>query len=92
MNSPTPNQKKFSLLSWNIEHFSLDHTDKARVVQHIRSFDPDIFALLEVVGADVWHYMFDAFPQHNFFITEGEQSQEILIAVRKTIKFGTSER
>ncbi len=92
MNPPTPSQKIFSLLSWNIEHFSLGHTDKVRVVQHIRSFDPDIFALLEVVGADVWHYMFDAFPEHNFFITEGEQSQEILIAVRKTIKFFITQR
>jgi len=92
MNTSANNVKKFSLLSWNIEHFSLNSTDKGRVVQHIKNFDPDIFALLEVVGADVWKYMYDEFPEHDFFITEGYQSQEILIGIRKKFKFFITQR
>lgn len=78
--------KKFSLLTWNVTNFHLEHTDKTKVVQHIKSFNPDIFALLEVVGADVWNFLFDQFPNHSFFITEGEQTQEILIGVHKRLR------
>jgi len=84
--------KKYSLLSWNIENFGLDKTDKAQIVQSIKGLNPDIFALLEVVGADVWRYMFDEFPNHSFFITEGEQSQEILIGVHKKFKVFLTQR
>ncbi len=84
--------KKFSLLSWNIENFGLQKTDKTQIVQTIKSLNPDIFALLEVVGADVWRYMFDEFPNHSFFITEGEQSQEILIGVHKRLKVFLTQR
>src|SRR3990172_1080589 len=84
--------KKFSLFSWNIKMFTLEKTDKARVIQHIQKFNPDIFGLLEVVGSGIWEYLFEAFPNHNFFLTEGEETQEILIGVHKKLQVFLTQR
>lgn len=54
--------------------------------------DPDIFAILEVEGKDVWNYMFNEFPKHNFFITEGAQTQEILVGVHNKFKCFLTQR
>ncbi len=40
---------RFSVLSWNVENFRVEAKDVARIVQHVRSYDPDIFALLPVL-------------------------------------------
>jgi hypothetical protein len=84
--------KKFSLVTWNIEHFKLDTTLKDKVVAHLKSMNPDVFAILEVEGADVWRYMFNEFPEHNFFITEGPQTQEILVGVQYQFKCFLTQR
>ncbi len=83
---------KFSIASWNVEQFKLDTTLKDEVVKHFRSQNPDIFAILEVVGADVWRYMFKEFPKHSFYITEGKQSQEILVGVHKDLRCFLTQR
>ena len=84
--------KKFSLLTWNIEHFKLNTTLKDKVVEHIENINPDVFAILEVEGKDVWRYMFEKFPYHNFFITEGKQSQQILVGVQYQLKCFLTQR
>ena len=84
--------KKFSLVTWNIRHFKLDTTLKDKVVNHLKSMNPDVFAILEVVGADVWNYMFKEFPEHNFFITEGPETQEILVGVQYQFKCFLTQR
>lgn len=75
------------LVSWNVEHF----TGKAqgdregrleRVVDAIRQQDPDVFALIEVEGRRVFTTLVSAFPGYTFHITQGRQTQEILIGVR----------
>ena len=53
-----------------------------RVVEHVKDEDPDIFGLSEVEGAIVFSKMTQAMPGYSFHITEGKQSQEILIGVR----------
>lgn len=76
---------RFSVLSWNVENFSLRKTDTTRVVNHVKRYDPDVFALLEVVGRGVYDHIVSRFPDHNFHMTYGRQSQEILVGVRRTI-------
>jgi exonuclease III len=84
--------KKFSLVTWNIEHFKLKTTLKAKVVAHLKSMNPDVFAILEVVGKDVWRFMFKEFPDHNFFITEGPQTQQILVGVQHQYRCFLTQR
>ena len=84
--------KKFSVVSWNIEHFSLKTTHHDKIIAHLKALQPDIFALLEVEGKDVWRYMFDEFPEHSFFITEGEQTQEIMVGIHRQLKCFFTQR
>lgn len=74
--------KKFSLLSWNVEHFRLSSKDVPGIISHIQKFDPDVMAIYEVEGKDVYTHMVTSFPQYTFSITEGRQTQEILVGVR----------
>lgn len=81
------------VLSWNVEHFDgkggqdrnnrrnrLDRVE--RVVELVRQQDPDIFGIIEVEGAIVYDKITELMPGYTFNITEGRQSQEILIGVR----------
>lgn len=80
--------KHFSIASWNVEHFKGDGSDALRVdrvVQFLADIDPDIFALFEVEGAQVFSALVNKMPGYTFQITEGEQTQEILVGVRRTI-------
>jgi hypothetical protein len=76
----------FELLCWNVEHFDgMDPARLARVVKHVKKQKPDVFALLEMEGADVRQLMEDAFPTYDFFITDGAQTQEILVGCRRGV-------
>lgn len=74
--------KAFSLMSWNVEHFRGDTARVSRVVKAITEQDPDVFALFEVEGKDVFGALSAAMPGYTFHITEGPQVQEILVGVR----------
>lgn len=74
--------KAFSLMSWNVEHFKGDSTKVSRVVNTITDQNPDVFALFEVEGKDVFGALSTAMPGYTFHITEGPQVQEILVGVR----------
>jgi len=86
-----------SITSWNVEHFGNGSRDRKghlkpefktkvqRIVNFIHTKDPDIVALYEVKGADVFYEFMDRFAGYNFFITEGRQTQEILVGVRSGI-------
>jgi len=52
------------------------------VVEFLRGNDPDVFALYEVVGSEVFGALTSKMPDYNFHITEGPQTQEILVGVR----------
>ncbi len=82
--------KAYSLLSWNVEHFRMNSTRDAeerlqRIIATIRQEDPDVFALYEVEGKEVFADLVTSFPGYSFHITEGEQVQEILVGVRGKI-------
>ena len=75
----------FSFMSWNVEHFRATPDTQmrsARVAAHIRAQDPDVFGLFEVETLDVIQLMQFEFPGYTFGITDGPQSQEILIGWR----------
>lgn len=83
--------KAFSVLSWNVEHFgaasgsSKPKKDVEPIIDLIAAQNADVVAISEVVGKYVYSPMVKALPNHFFFITEGPQSQEILVGVRKTL-------
>lgn len=80
--------KKFSVLSWNVKNFSTKNNSNnvKKIVEHIKNQDPpegpDVIAIYEVRGKDVFATMMKEFPNHMFFITEGIQVQEILVGIK----------
>jgi len=76
---------RFTVLSWNVENFKISTKDVGRVVDHVRGYDPDVFALLEVVGGGVFDHVAARFPHHNFYLTYGKQSQEMLVGIRRSL-------
>jgi exonuclease III len=76
--------KAFSVASWNVEHFTSQGTRSrvATVVRFILDQDPDVIAIYEVEGADVWRALMERMPGYSFFITEGQNTQQILLGVR----------
>lgn len=84
--------KLFSVLSWNVKHFKLKKKDTTSILKHIDKFKPDIFAIYEVTGKHVYDFMMDNFPDYNFHITEGKQSQEILVGANNKLHTFTTQR
>lgn len=84
--------KLFSVLSWNVKHFKLKNKDVDGILGHIDKFDPDVMAIYEVTGKDVYAHVMRHFPNHSFFITEGRQSQEILVGTRNRLHAFTTQR
>ncbi len=76
--------KAFTLASWNVEHFKNDPVRVPRVVGFLRARKPDVFALYEVEGKEVFTALTTQMPGYSFHITEGPQTQEILVGVRST--------
>lgn len=73
--------KAFSVASWNVEHFRNEGSRPDRVIQFIEEQEPDVFALYEVEGREVFPDLVARMPRYSFFITEGAQVQEILVGV-----------
>jgi len=81
--------KAFSVLSWNVEHFGAQDGNKSQprkptepIIDLIASHNADVIAIYEVVGSVVFSKMVEKMPGYQFNITEGTQSQEILIGVK----------
>jgi len=77
--------KAFSVASWNVEHFKDDKSRVGRVVEFLGQQAPDVFGLYEVEGATIFTELVTRMPGYTFQITEGAQTQEILIGVKKGI-------
>jgi exonuclease III len=73
------------ILSWNVEHFDSDK--QVEIAQIIKGYDPDVFGIYEVEAASVYTFMKAHFPKYTVFITEGQQSQEILVACKNKNQF-----
>ena len=77
--------KRFSVASWNVEHFRGDTARVQRVVDFVNKQKPDVFGLYEVEGKTIFNTLVQTMPAYTFQITEGPETQEILVGVRKTI-------
>ncbi len=90
--------KAFSVASWNVEHFGNSRkingkkeTSKQikkrieRVANYLKVVNADVTGIYEVSGAQVFSIFRDIFPNHHFFITEGRQTQEILVMVKPNV-------
>ena len=75
--------KAFSLASWNVEHFKGKPARTERVLDFLNEQNPDVFALLEVEGKDVFSTLVARMPGYQFHITEGPQVQEVLVGVKR---------
>ncbi len=84
--------KLFSVASWNVEHFKDDLSRVGRVVQFVSDQRPDVFGLYEVEGAAIFDELVARMPDYSFQITEGLQTQEILIGVRRTLTAFITQR
>lgn len=81
--------KAFSVASWNVEHFGAadSRTKKPKkpiepIIEFLADQDADVIALYEVESSVVFRPIMEAMPKHQFYITEGPQTQEILIGIR----------
>lgn len=77
--------KAFSVASWNVEHFKGDPTRINRVIGFLKQQDPDVIGIYEVEGATVFTVVTAQFPGYSFQITEGPQTQEILVGFRSNL-------
>lgn len=77
--------KLFSVASWNVEHFAMEPARVKRVISFLDTQRPDVFGLFEVEGATIFAELVAKMPDYTFQITEGPQTQEILVGVRKTL-------
>ena len=79
--------KAFSVASWNVEHFRSQRVDSRveDVVAFLGAQSPDVFALYEVEGREVYDALTSVLPKYTFHITEGSQVQQILVGVRQGI-------
>ncbi len=94
--------KLFSVASWNVEHFRNASPDDAARIQRVAKFIagnaggprsiPDIFALYEVEGKDVFLDFMNEFPDHRFHLTEGKQTQEIFVGVHRDLQTFSTQR
>ena len=84
--------KAFSVLSWNVEHFgkttrnsSVPKKPVAPIIDLIASTNADVVAIYEVVGKDIFDDITAKMPNYHFHITEGLQTQEILVGVKSNL-------
>ncbi|MHA2024323.1 MAG: hypothetical protein ACW98U_00360 [Candidatus Thorarchaeota archaeon] len=77
--------KSFSVASWNVKHFKSTQARADRAIGFLKKQDPDIFALYEVEGKEVFSELVDQFQGYSFHITEGKRSQEVLLGVRNSL-------
>ena len=82
----------FSLVSWNVEHFKGKPERLKRVVKFLKAQNPDILGLYEVEGKEVFRELSRTMPNYSFHITEGRQSQEILVGVKSGFTSFFSQR
>lgn len=77
--------KAFSVASWNVEHFKGDPIRTNRVISFLKQQNPDVIGIYEVEGKTVINEVTAQFPTYTFQITEGRQTQEILVGFKSNL-------
>lgn len=82
--------KAFSVASWNVEHFGAQDKNKVKpnkdikpIIKFLADQQADVVAVYEVVGSIVYETIVAEMPDYHFHITEGPQTQEILVGAKK---------
>ena len=73
--------KAFSVASWTVRHFGEGDATNAERVAFLAEQQPDVLGLYEVEGKEVWRELMAGMPGYSFFITEGRNTQEILLGI-----------
>jgi hypothetical protein len=73
--------KAFSVVSWNCEHWKDKDPRNEDRIGFLASMKADVVALYEVEGKEVWRSVMEGMPGYSFFITEGQNTQEILVGI-----------
>lgn len=73
--------KAFSVVSWNCEHWGENDPRNAARIKFLASQKADVIGLYEVEGKEVWRSVMEGLPGYSFFITEGQNSQEVLVGI-----------
>ncbi len=87
-----------TVVTWNVKHFKRHADAQAgaeridRVVGLLAEQEPDVFALFEVTGAEVFSTLTRRMPDYSMTITEGPQTQEILVGSRNDRQTFTTQR
>jgi endonuclease/exonuclease/phosphatase family metal-dependent hydrolase len=79
--------KAFSVASWNVEHLG-DQGPPARianVVGFLQQQQADVIAIYEVEGRHVWRQLMNGLPGYSWFITEGQNTQQILLGTASDV-------
>ena len=90
--------KVFSVASWNVEHLRNDTARVKKIAEFISgqhggpSNAPDIFAIYEVEGKEVFKEFMNQFPDYRFHVTEGKETQEIFIGVHRKLQTFSTQR
>jgi hypothetical protein len=71
--------KAFSVASWNVEHLKDRQATNPKRVEFLREQKPDVLAIYEAEGKYIWQELMEALPRYSFFVTEGQNTQEILL-------------
>ena len=84
--------KLFSFASWNVEHFVNNRDRIKENIQFISESNPDVFAVFEVEGKDVFGSFVELMPTHNFFITEDLSKMATLVGVNRQLTAFVTQR
>jgi exonuclease III len=57
--------KAFSVASWNVEHFQSREPQTEAPIAFLADQRPDVIAIHEAEGAEVWRELMDAFPRYS---------------------------
>ncbi len=82
--------KAFSVLSWNVKHFGAPTSSKNKtpkksigpIIDLISEQKADIISIYEVKSSVIFRSVVEKMPNYTFHITEGPQTQEILIGIK----------
>ena len=84
--------KIFSVASWNVEHFANNKNRIRENIEFVQQSNPDVFAIFEVEGKQVFSDFVSLMPTHNFFITEDLSKMETLIGVNRNFTAFVTQR
>lgn len=64
----------------------------ANVIGFLRDQHADVIAIYEVEGRNVWRQLMDGLPGYSWFITEGQNTQEILLGTASSLTAFVTQR